>query len=159
MTRFRHVTVAVTLCGIGLFESLGHASDFGLIHFYGSVLYSGCYVLGTQSIAPIITVHNQDGDSLNFDMRFKHCRLVDRGQVLAEVSVLHHDWNTLRVLHNDGHVFSIKPVQTGEAVSRFSLKGFLSEINQIGNAALQFRQDDSHHYLSHHDVGLEIIYR
>ena len=159
MIVFRHVTLAVTLCGIGLFESVGHASDFGLIHFYGSVLYSGCYVLGTQKQTPMITAHKRYGSSVDFGMRFKHCRLVDRGQVLAEVSVVHHDWNTLRMLQTDGYVFSIKPTKTAEAVSRFSLNEFLNQISQIGSASLQFRHEKSLLLLTDRDIGLEIIYR
>ena len=159
MSRLRHVALVVTLCGIGLFESVGHASDFGLIHFYGSVLYSGCYVLGTQAQMPMVTTQDQDGKSVNFGMRFKHCRLVDRGQVLAEVSVVHQDWDTLRMLQTDGHVFSIEPAQSDEMVRRFPLKGFLSQINEVGNTALQFRHKDSQLLLNHCDIGLEIIYR
>ena len=159
MIRFRNVALAVTLCGIGLFESVGHASDFGQIHFYGSVLYSGCYILGVQNQASMITVRGQDGKGVNFDMRFKHCRLVDRGQVLAEVSVVHHDWNSLRMLQTDGYVFAIKPTKTAEAVSRFSLNEFLNQISQVGSASLQFRYEKPLPLLTDRDIGLEIIYR
>lgn len=159
MIRFRNVALAVTLCGIGLFESVGHATDFGQIHFYGSVLYSGCYIFGVQNQTSMITARGQDGKGVNFDMRFKHCRLVDRGQVLAEVSIVHHDWDNLRMLQTDGRSFSIKPYQTEESISRFSLKGFLNEINQVGNAALQFQHKKSPDLLTERDIGLEIIYR
>ena len=159
MIRLRNVALAVTLCGIGLFEAVGYASDFGLIHFYGSVLYSGCYILGTQNHASMITAFDSDDKSVNFNMRFKHCRLVDHGQVLAEVSIAHHDWDSLRMLQTNGRSVSINSYQSKEMISRFSLKGFLTEITQVGTAALQFRHKNSQVLVTDRDVELEIIYR
>ena len=157
--RFRNVTVVVALCGIGLLESVGHASDFGLIHFYGSVLYSGCYVWGTQNQPVTFIAHDRNDKSVNFGMRFRHCRLVERGQVLAEVSVLHNDWDTLGMLQTDGYLYSIRSIQTGDTNSRFPLNGFLGKVSHDGEGALQFRHEISHDQLTHRDVSLEIIYR
>ena len=159
MNKFRHVALVVTLCGVGLLESVGHASDFGLIHFYGSVLYSGCYILGTQSQTPTVTAFDQDGKVVNFGMRFKYCRLVDRGQVLADVSVVHPSWDNLRMLQSDGCSRLLKPIKSEESISRFSLKGFLNEFNQLRDTSFEFRQKNLQHLLIDSDIGLEIIYR
>lgn len=159
MNRFRNVALVVTLGGISLLESVGYASDFGLIHFYGSVLYSGCYVHGTQNGPTMSTTQDQSQSGLNFGMKFKQCRLVDNGQVLAEVSVIHHDWDSLRVLQNNGKYGLIQPKDSGTTLHRFSLQSHLNKANDAKDMAFQFRYESPSLLFLNRDIGLEIIYR
>ena len=59
-------------------------ADVGFVKFYGSVLYSGCYVHGQQA-ASLLHEYSLNRSDILLDL--SHCRLSQKGEVLAEIRV------------------------------------------------------------------------
>ncbi len=76
-----------TIIGIALSSPGFGVTDFGQIHFLGSVLYSGCYVQAiNQQYRPDETTLPSKVN--HFDLNFSYCRLIDNGKVLAEIAIV-----------------------------------------------------------------------
>lgn len=59
-------------------------ADVGFVKFYGSVLYSGCYVYGQQEASPL---HKYSSNRSDVSLDLSYCRLSQKGEVLAEIRV------------------------------------------------------------------------
>ena len=123
----------LAMLGIAICTPSIGSTDFGQIHFLGSVLYSGCYVQAinrqyrteTQNLSEKGRVHH-------FDLNLTYCRLVDNGKVLAEIALATPGFNDYQVfLKNEGRYHLVESDLHGRTLNSVAFETLSSTQSQL----------------------------
>lgn len=129
--RFKMIPV---MLGIALCSPSMATTDFGQIHFLGSVLYSGCYVQAISHELPLKDASHQNKVN-RFDLNFSYCRLTDNGKVLAEITLVNPQQTDFQVYLKNTNTY----LQVDKGLHHnLKNRGFI-EINPTGQSRLQIQ--------------------